>query len=142
MKPSYKLQNDGSLIILTTDTTVPNHSRECGMCETENLNFWLVKKDSIKKLFSFSANISSPYRMVEYEYSVDNTIKEGAFYLNKDDVIGEEWQATFDQSYWKNNSTYVVRMASEKWFRDFYIHFDAINNVSRIEVGEMLKMKP
>lgn len=144
LTPNYKLQKDGSLIILTTNITFPNHSGECGMCENDDLEFWLVKKGSIKKLFSFSYNAGAPYvARSSYEYNIGKTTQTGGFYLKSSNLIEEEEQeAVIEEAYWKNNSTYVVRVSNEKWFRNFYIHFDSLNNVAKIEEGELLKEIP
>ena len=139
LKPDYKLQKDGSLIILTTDSTVPNHSGMCGMCQNDESTFWLIKNGSIKKLFSFISNSGRPF--TEYEYNVGKTKRTGWFYLKKIPKEEEEWNnGTLVEAYWKNNSIYGFKMEDEEWARDFYIHFDTEKGFAIMEVGKMLKL--
>ncbi|MCX6259116.1 MAG: hypothetical protein NTW49_14625 [Bacteroidia bacterium] len=140
--PDCRLQKDSSLIFLITNITNNNQRGMCGGCFYNTSEFWILRNNYSKKIFSFFSNEGSPF--TTYEYPYDKSLQTGKFYLQKDSTNEEnEWETDVDSLYWKNDSTYACRISGDHLFRNFYVHFDTGNNkaVAKLEVGELLKIK-
>ncbi len=124
LKPDYKVQKDGSLIFLVTDFTTPNHSGQCGACESEDSEFWLIKKNSKKSLFTLSSNLGMGY--TEYAYFDGKSEKSGRLYVESESDENPSF-LTLERTYWQNNSTYVISVSNDDSSRNFYIRFVTIN---------------
>ncbi len=138
LKPDYKIQKNSSLIFLVTNSTTPNHSGMCGGAEYEDSEFWLIKQNIKKKLFSFSS--SSCDNRTSYSYNDGKSDKEGKFYLKSNsDIDKREMNLSVDTAYWKNNDTYVFHLSDETLSRNFYVHFITTNRktIAKLIVGKL-----
>ena len=141
LKPDYKVQQDGSLIFLVTDATTPNHGGRCGACEYLDSEFWLIKKNRKKSLFSFSSNLGDAY--TTYDYFDGKSDKSGRFYVESESDENQSF-LTVDRTYWQNNSTYVIRVSDDDdSTRNFYIHFVTINSktIAKLLAGKLRHKK-
>lgn len=131
--PIIKIQDDTSFILQINNVSTPNMSGRCGGCMYDDTQFWLIQKDSVENIFSYSGNTDS--NLIEYNLNgIDST-----FYLYNDPEKNGE--TTLDSTYWKDNHTYVLRFSDGNVRQAFYIHFDKKGNkaVPRIEKGEIEK---
>lgn len=126
LKPDYKLQNNAALILLLTDETNGHRSGMCGAATSSDSDFWLINGSSKppQKLFSFS--YSTCYSNVTYSFIRNGKKVTGNLYI---DSKSEEDSKYLENSYWKNNSTYVfiVSNSDATFSRNFYLHFNASN---------------
>ena len=142
IKPDFKVQKDGSLIFLITDSTTPNHGGACGGCEYFDSGFWLIKPNSKKLIFSFSSSSGNNY--TTYTYNDGKSEKSGRFYLeNKRQEDADKWKMSVDSTYWKDGSTYVFRVSDDTLARNFYVHFVTVNNktIAKLTVSKLLRKK-
>jgi hypothetical protein len=142
LTPDYKLQNNSSLILLLTDLTNGHGPGMCGAADYIDSHFWLINSNNKppQQLFSFSHG-SCSYD-VKYTFMKNGEETSGNFYvINKSD----EGNVSFEDSYWKNNSTYVVVVSSTETnlSRNFYLHFDVLNKKApvTIQAGKLHKTK-
>lgn len=142
LRPSYRVQNNSSLVMLLMDDHNNYAPGMCGSGSYYDYYFWLVDDKSSKQLFSFSN--SSCTNRVDFTFTQDGKETSGSFYLEKKaDNDGASYFA-FD-SFWKDNSTYVfVTSDPEKGIsRSFYLHFDLLDkkNPAKLTIGELSKSK-
>ncbi|HEY8999872.1 MAG TPA: hypothetical protein VIM89_00870 [Mucilaginibacter sp.] len=126
LKPDYKLQNNSALILLLTDETNGHRSGMCGAATSSDSDFWLINSISKppQKLFSFS--YSTCYSNVTYSFIRNGKKVTGSLYI---DTESEEGNKYLENSYWKNNSTYVFLISNPDatFSRNFYLHFNSSN---------------
>jgi hypothetical protein len=140
IRPEAKPQKDGKLIFLVTDVTTPNRMGACGSCEFDDSAFWLIGSKTKRKLFSFDSSSSNSYVM--YRYNDGVKIREGRFYLRSVNGEDEEEKAAMvTNQYWKNNSTYVVKVSDDNYYREFYINFvtPGRKTYTRLTMGRLLR---
>lgn len=125
-KPDYRLQNNSSLILLLTDETNEHRSGMCGAATSFDSDFWLINdiNKPPQKLFSFS--YSTCYSKVDYSFFKNGKKVTGNFYIDSE---SDEDHMYLENSYWKNNSTYVfiVSDSQDLFSRNFYLHFNVLN---------------
>lgn len=142
LKPDHRLQNNGSLILLLTDETNGHGPSACGSASYSDSKFWLINNDShVHQLFSFSYGSCSP--AVTYTFIQNGKEVSGNFYLT--DKSDDRDNINFDNSYWKNNSTYVFVFNSNETnlTRNFYLHFNLLNKKAPITLkhGKLYEAK-
>jgi hypothetical protein len=136
-KPEFKVQKNSSLIFLISDTTTPNHGGMCGGGEYDDSSFWLINQKNKKLLFSFSSSSCNSY--TTYTYNNGKSDITGKFYVKSDSDIGENDNVSVDDTYWKNNDTYVFHVSDENLSRNFYVRFITINKktIAKLIVGKL-----
>jgi len=141
LKPDYRLQNNSSLILLLEDETSGHAPGMCGAATYNDLYFWLVDGKSSAQLFSFSYGSCS----FDLNYTFSRNGKEitGKFYLIDPDDESNGYE--FDDSYWKNNSTYVfvISDSEQTLSRNFYLYFNVLDkkNPVRLKAGKLYRKK-
>ena len=137
LHPDYKVQKDGALVLIT-DLTTPNRDGRCGECDYIDSEFWLINQKRKGKLFTFSSNSDTGY--TTYTYNDGKSDVNGRFYLKKIDAGDDEkWGENVDNTYWKNNSTYVFHVSDGILARNFYLHFLTVNSktVVKLTAGKL-----
>ncbi len=142
LQPNYKVQKDSSLIFLITDTTTPNQDGRCGECDYVDSEFWLINQKKKERLFTFSSNSDTGY--TTYTYNDGKSDVDGRFYLKKIAADNDDkWKENVDNTYWKNNSTYVIHVSDETLARNFYIHFTTAGKkiIAKLTAGKLQHKK-
>jgi hypothetical protein len=138
--PDYRIQNNASLILSLTDETNGHGPGMCGAADYTDSHFWLIDNSKPpQQLFSFSYGSCSS--ALTYTFTQNGKEISGNFYLthlSDKDII-------FENSYWKNNSTYVFVISNieTNLSRNFYLHFNPLNKKAPVtlKAGKLYKAK-
>jgi|GEM_PF-2666838 len=142
LKPDCRLQKNGSLVLILTDQTNNHGPGACGSASYSDSYFWLVNNNSSRKLFSYSYTTCNP--TLTYTFTKGKKEISGKFYVS--DTSDTE-SIIFENSYWKNNSTYVIVVADSSdatnFARNFYLHFNLQNKNAQVtlKAGKLYKPK-
>jgi hypothetical protein len=140
--PDYRIQNNSSLILLLTDQTNGHGSGMCGAADYFYSHFSLITSNNKtpQQLFSFSyGSCSSDVKYYTFTKNGEEVTRN--FYVAN---LSDEHNAYFQESYWKNNSTYVFVFSTEtNLSRNFYLHFNVLNKKAPVtlKAGKLYEAK-
>lgn len=138
VNPDYTILPDSSIVFFTTSTYNAYGPGMCGACSYYNSNFWYLKGDELKKVFSISTNTGT--NIVSYAYKDGEKLVENFFYV-LDDPNADAGEISFSEDGWDSSFAYVFSANGFGYKRKYYLNFDSKkdNPAIRFVVGDLIK---